>query len=87
MVHADRRPQCRAPPLAIRGSRGASGTSRAELERARVGRYGAQDGAPDSEDEQQDHGTHAVESDRVSSTGWEKEKLLQIPGLGVMVRL
>jgi len=47
---------------------------RAELERAGLGRDGAQDGAAHSEDEQQDHDADAVERDQLDGRDTDIER-------------
>ena len=62
MVRAGRRPEYCASSVAICGSGGEEGEEGDELGSRRVGRYGAQDCAADSEDEVEDTNANAVES-------------------------
>lgn len=62
MVRADWRPEYSASSVAICGPGGEEGEEGDELGGGRVGRYGAQDRAADSEDEVEDPDSNALES-------------------------
>ena len=62
MVRTNRRPEHRTSSVAVREFGGEEGEEGDELGRGRVGRYGAQDRAADSDDEVEDIDAHALES-------------------------
>lgn len=69
VVRADRRPEHRASPVAIREPGGEESEEGDELGGRRVGRHGAQDGPADPEDEVADTDSDALESGCVRRSG------------------
>ena len=61
MVRTDRRPQYRAPSLAVCRFGGEESAKGAELEHRGLGRYGSQDSTPNSDDEEQNSDSAAME--------------------------
>jgi hypothetical protein len=78
MVCADWRIKHSASPVAVCGFGRAKAKSRTELEYRRLGRYGAQDCAVDSDNEEQNLDSDAVESCWLSDLHGQQTRLVVV---------